>query len=156
MNAKARDLLGSVLMLVFVVSLWVQRDYNTPFGGIFPDIVMVGLGGLLVATMLLVITPWRAIEDGEEKVQKGTSFHWFDMAVVGGILLTWTVLLRYLGFIATGLIGFGSISWFLNERRNSFRGLIESILVGAVMVAVLVLVFQYLLKVPLPKGNVFG
>ena len=106
--------------------------------------------------MLLVITPWRAIEDGEEKAQKGTSFHWFDMAVVGGILLTWTVLLRYLGFIATGLIGFGSISWFLNERRNSFRGLIESILVGAVMVAVLVLVFQYLLKVPLPKGNVFG
>ncbi len=156
MNAKARDLLGSVFMLVFVASLWVQRDYNTPFGGIFPDIVMVGLGVLLVATMLLVMTPWRAIKDGEEKTKEETSFHWFDMAVVGGILLTWTVLLRYLGFIATGLIGFGSISWFLNERRNSFRGLIESILVGVVMVAVLVLVFQYLLKVPLPKGNVFG
>jgi hypothetical protein len=156
MNAKARDLLGSVLMLVFVASLWVQRDYNTPFGGIFPDIVMVGLGGLLVVSMLLVMTPWRAIKDGEEKAKTGKSAHWFDMVVVGSILLSWTVLLRYLGFIATGLIGFGSISWFLNERRGSFRGLIESVLVGAIMVAALVLVFQYLLKVPLPKGNIFG
>ena len=156
MNAKARDLLGSVLMLVFVVSLWVQRDYNTPFGGIFPDIVMVGLVVLLVTTILLMMTPWRAIKESEEKAKAATSFHWFDMAVVGGILLAWTVLLRYFGFIATGLIGFGSISWFLNERRNSPRGLIESVVVGAVMVAVLVFVFQYLLKVPLPKGNFFG
>jgi hypothetical protein len=156
MNAKARDLLGSVLMLVFVASLWVQRDYNTPFGGIFPDIVMAGLVVLLVMTILLMMTPWRAIKDSEEKTTVKTSFHWFDMAVVGGILLTWTVLLRYFGFVVTGLIGFGSISWFLNERRNSLRGLIESALVGAVMVAVLVVVFQYLLNVPLPKGNIFG
>jgi len=156
MNAKARDLIGSVLMLAFVASLWVQRDYNTAFGGIFPDIVMAGLVVLLVGTMVLMMTPWRAIKDSEEKAKGGAPFHWFDMAVVGGILLTWTVLLRYLGFVATGLIGFGSISWFLNERRSSLRGLIESILVGAVMVAVLVLVFQHLLKVPLPKGNIFG
>ncbi|MGK2908113.1 MAG: tripartite tricarboxylate transporter TctB family protein [Desulfuromonadales bacterium] len=156
MNAKARDLLGSVLMLAFVASLWVQRDYNTPFGGIFPDVVMVGLAVLLVITILLMMTPLRAIKDSEEKAQGKASFHWFDLALVGGILLAWTVLLRYFGFIATGLFGFASISWFLNERRNSLRGLIESALVGAVMVTVLVIVFQYLLKVPLPKGNFFG
>lgn len=156
MNAKARDLLGSFLMLAFVASLWVQRDYNTPFGGIFPDIVMGGLVVFLVITILLMMTPWRAIKDNEEKAQGKTPFHWFDLAVVGGILLAWTVLLRYFGFIVTGLFGFGSISWFLNERRNSLRGLIESALVGAVMVTVLVFVFQYLLKVPLPKGNFFG
>jgi hypothetical protein len=155
MNAKARDFLGSVLMLAFVFALWVQRDYITPFGGIFPDIVMVVLAGLVVVTLVLMFTPWKAVTEEGDKQQELPS-HWFDMAVVGGILLAWVVLLRYFGFIATGLIGFGSISWFLNERRNSFRGLIESVLVGVFMVTVLVLVFQYVLKVPLPKGNVFG
>ena len=154
MKAKIRDLLGSILMLVFVASLWVQRDYYTPFGGIFPDIVMVCFLVLIVATMLLTLTPWSAIENGEEE-EKGIASYWFDMAVVGVIMLAWTLLLRHVGFIATGLFGFGSISWFLNERRNSLRGLIESFTVGAIMVGVLILVFEYLLKVPLPKGTIF-
>jgi hypothetical protein len=154
MNAKIRDILGSILMLVFVVSLWVQRDYYTPFGGIFPDIAMVCLVALVVATILLMFTPWCAIKNGEDTKKKKT-FYWLDMAVVGTILLAWTLLLRYLGFITTGLLGFGSISWFLNEQRNSIRGLIESIIIGIVMVGVLILVFEYLLKVPLPKGTIF-
>jgi hypothetical protein len=154
MKAWARDLLGSILMLVFVASLWVQRDYNTPFGGIFPDIAMISLAVLVLATILLMPSPWRALKNGEEK-EKGNAFHWFDMAVVGVIMLAWTLLLRHLGFVTTGLLGFGGISWFLNERRNSLKGLIESFAVGAVMVGVLILVFEYLLNVPLPKGTIF-
>jgi hypothetical protein len=155
MSARARDFLGSILMLAFVASLWVQRDYNTPFGGIFPDIVMGCLVVLVVATMLLMFTPWPAISEGKQE-GKGTGFHWSDMVVVGAIMLAWVILLRRVGFVATGLLGFGSISWFLNERRSSFRGVAESFGIGAAMVALLVLVFEHLLKVPLPKGSIFG
>lgn len=154
MNARIRDLLGSVLMLVFVVSLWLQRDYTTPFGGIFPDIAMFCLAALIVVTILLMFTPWLTIKKVAEK-EKEKAFYWFDMTVVGIILLAWTLLLRHLGFIATGLLGFGSISWFLNDQRYSLRGVIKSFTVGAVMVGVLVFVFEYLLKVPLPKGAIF-
>jgi hypothetical protein len=154
MRAKIRDLLGSILMLVFVALLWVQRDYYTPFGGIFPDIAMVCLAALVVVTLVLTPTPWHALKNGEEN-KKGHALHWFDMAIVGAIMLAWTLLLRRLGFITTGLLGFGSISWFLSERRNSVRGVIESFIVGAAMIGVLLLVFEYLLKVPLPKGTIF-
>ena len=155
MIAKTRDLLGSVFMLIFVTSLWVQRDSTATLGVIFPDIVMAGILGLVALTILLMFTQWRAFADEEGK--KDTSkFHWFEMATVGIILLVWTVLLRYLGFMATGLFGFGGISWFLNERRNTKRGVIESFAVGALMVALIVIIFQYILKVPLPKGTIFG
>jgi len=155
MNAKARDLLGSVFMLVFVVSLWMQRDFNTPFGAIFPDIWLGILAGLVATTVVLTFTPWPALRDEVNEEQK-TRVHWFDMALVGGILLVWALLLRYLGFILTGVCGFGIISWFLNNRRNTLRGVFESGVVGVGMVVLLVLVFEYLLKVPLPKGNLFG
>lgn len=155
MNAGARDLLGSVFMLVFAVSLWMQRDFNTPFGAIFPDIWLGILVGLVAVTILLMFTPWRAVTD-EGKKDHTTGFHWFDMAIVGIVMLGWSFLLRYLGFTVTGVLGFGSISWFLNDRRNSMRGFVESMAVGIIMVALLVLVFEYLLKVPLPKGNLFN
>lgn len=151
-----RDQLGSVFMLVFVVSLWVQRDFNTPFGGIFPDIWMGILLALVVVTMLLTFTPWPAVKDGEDDNEKSTDAHWFDMVVVGGILFVWALMLRHVGFLATGIIGFTSISWFLNDRRNSMRGFLESTVIGVAMVGVLILVFEYGLKVPLPKGNVFN
>lgn len=154
MNSKIRDLLGSILMLVFVISLWVQRDYYTPFGGIFPDISMVCLGVLVVITIVMMFTPWCAIKNNEDK-EKGKSFYWIDMAVVSLILLAWILLLRHLGFILIGFVGFGSISWYLNERRRSIRGLMESIIVGAVMVGILSFIFEYLLRVPLPKGTIF-
>lgn len=154
MNARTRDLLGSVFMLVFVISLWVQHDFNTPFGAIFPDIVMGCVVVLVVITILLMFTPWRAIKNGEEKVESAGS-HWFDMVFVGVILLAWAILLRDLGFIATGFLGFTSIAWFLNERRDSLRGIIMSALVGAAMVGLLIFAFEYLLKVPLPKGTIF-
>ncbi len=154
MKAKTRDLLGSVFMLIFVTSLWVQRDATATLGVIFPDIVMAGLVGLVAVTILLMFTRWRAIADEEDK-KDASKFHWLEMAVVGIILLLWTVLLRHLGFITTSLFGFGGISWFLNERRNTRRGVIESLIVGAFMVALIVIVFQYLLKVPLPKGTLF-
>lgn len=156
MNAKMRDILGSAFMLIFTVSLFAQRDFTTPFGGIFPDIWMGILVALVVITTLLTWSPWSAIQAGDEENGKSKGGHWFDMAVVGVILLCWALLLRYVGFLTTGIIGFGSISWFLNERRNSVRGFMESAVVGVAMVAVLILVFQYGLKVPLPKGNLFN
>lgn len=155
MNVRTRDLLGSIFMLVFVISLWMQRDFSSPFGAIFPDVWLFILAGLAVVTIALAYTPWSALKDDVEKT-KSSGGHWFDMAVVGVILLAWTILLRHIGFIATGLIGFTAISWFLNDRRNTIKGFIESTVVGAGMVGLLLLVFEILLKVPLPKGFIFN
>lgn len=154
MKARTRDLLGSIFMFVFVVSLLVQRDFNTPLGAIFPDVVMGCVVLLIVITIALMFTPWSAINDDEESVQPAGG-QWFDMIFVGALLLAWTVLLRPAGFIFTSFLGFTIISWFLNEKRNSLKGIILSTVVGAGMVGLLIFVFQYVLKVPLPKGTLF-
>ena len=57
MTAKFRDHLGSALLLAFVAVLWLQRDYITVFGGIFPDIVMEIMAALIVLTVILSFTP---------------------------------------------------------------------------------------------------
>ncbi|MBE0606550.1 MAG: hypothetical protein IH610_09730, partial [Deltaproteobacteria bacterium] len=67
MKAGTLDRLGSILMLAFVAALWAQRDYMTPFGGIFPDIVLEIMAGVLVVTLILSFTPYAAMKEAGEK-----------------------------------------------------------------------------------------
>jgi len=155
MKARTRDLLGSVLMLAFVAVLWVQRDYMTPFGGIFPDIVMEIMAGILVVTLILSVTPYAAMKEAGEKKEEGGKTNWKDMTVVGGILLAWAVLLQYLGFALTGIVGFGSISWYLGGMPRDVKDIGRCVLIGVAIVVLMIVVFQHLLEVPLPPGRIF-
>ena len=155
MKPRTRDLLGSILMLAFVSSLWFQRDYMTRFGGIFPDFVMEITAGILVATLILSFTRYAAMKETGEKKEGGGKTNWNDMAVVGGMLLAWTVLLRYLGFVFTGILGFGAIAWYLGGRRRDVQDIGRCLLIGVAIVFLMVLVFQRLLDVPLPPGTLF-
>ncbi len=156
MSAKARDLLGSILIFIFVAVLWSERNYMTPFGGIFPDVVMGCLFLLVAITFILSFTPFRTIKDGDGASAEKGKKHWREMIVVAVILLAWATLLRYLGFALTGVVGFGSITWYLSERRNSLRCILSAVIIALAMTYLLVFVFEYLLKVPLPPGRIFG
>jgi len=155
MKESTLDRLGSILMLAFVAALWAQRDYMTPFGGIFPDIVMEIMAGILVVTLILSLTKHAAMKEAGEKTGEDGKTNWKDMAVVGGMLLAWAVLLRYLGFALTGIVGLGGISWYLGGMRRDIRDVGRCLLLGVAIVFLLILVFQRLLDVPLPPGTLF-
>lgn len=156
MSPRTRDVLGSLVMLAFVGILWVQRDYITPFGGIFPDLVMLGLAGLAVVTLVLAFTPYRALKEDARGPKAQGARNWFGMALVAAILLAWTALLRTLGFAAAGVVGFTVISWYLSARRTALRTVAGCLVTGAVVTYLLIFVFETLLKVPLPAGTLFG
>jgi hypothetical protein len=155
MKARTRDLLGSILMLAVVASLWAQRDYMTPFGGIFPDIVMEITAGVVATTLALSFTKYAAMKESAEGKKEGGKTNWRDMIVVGGILVAWAVLLRFLGFALTGILGFGSISWYLGGMKRDIRDVGRCLLIGVAIVFLMVVVFQRLLDVPLPPGTLF-
>lgn len=155
MKASTRDRFGSILMLAVVASLWAQRDYMTPYGGIFPDIVMEITAGVLVVTLALSFTRYAAMKEDTEKKGKKGNTNWKDMIVVGGILLAWAGLLRFLGFALTGILGFGSISWYLGGMPRDIKDVGRCLLIGVAIVILMVVVFQRLLDVPLPPGTLF-
>lgn len=157
MGATFRDRLGSILMLAFIVVLWVQRDYTTPFGGIFPDRIMILMTIFVVAALILSFTPYRVMTEGEEKPEEATEGkRWLDMAVVIAIMLLWVLLLRYLGFALTGVVGFTSIAWYVSGERKNWKVIVKALLIGLAMTYLIVYIFGHLLLVPLPPGEIFG
>jgi xanthine/uracil permease len=156
MDAKFRDRLGSVIMLAFVAVLWMNRGYTTPFGGIFPDAVMILMTILIALSLIRSFTSRHAVEVENHQLEgEKEEKHWLDMAVVMVILLLWVLLFRYLGFAVAGVVGFASIAWYISGKRKDWKMVVKAVLVGMVVTFVLMAIFGYLLQVPLPEGEIF-
>jgi Na+/melibiose symporter-like transporter len=156
MDAKFRDRLGSVIMLAFIAILWASRSYTTPFGGIFPDAVMILMTVLVVVTLIRSFISGREMEvESTQRESEKEEKHWLDMAVVMVILLLWVLLFRYLGFAIAGVVGFASIAWYTSGKRKDWKMMVKAVLVGMAVTFVLMAIFGYLLQVPLPEGEIF-
>jgi len=156
MSASFRDRLGSIIMLVFVAILWGQRNYTTPFGGIFPDRIMIIMTVFVIITMILSFTRFRVMTAADEKEKDEGGKRWTDMGVVIAILLLWVLLLRYAGFALLGVAGFATISWYISGNRKDWRMVVKAVALGFAITFLIVFIFGYLLKVPLPQGDIFG
>ena len=154
MGATFRDRLGSLFMLVFIAVLWVQRDYTTPFGGIFPDRIMIMMAAFVIVALILSFTRYRVMKEEEEKESEGK--RWLDMAVVIAIMFSWVLLLRYVGFALTSVAGFTSIAWYISGERKNWRTIVKALAVALVITFLIVYIFGHLLQVPIPPGEIFG
>ena len=156
MDAKFRDRLGSILMLAFIAILWGSRNYTTPFGGIFPDAVMILMAALIVISLLQSFTRGGVMDvERKQREDEKEEKNWLDMAVVMVILLLWVFLFRYLGFALAGVVGFASIAWYISGKRKDWKMMVKAVLVGMVVTFTLIAIFDYLLQVPLPQGEIF-
>ncbi|MCH8217012.1 MAG: tripartite tricarboxylate transporter TctB family protein [Planctomycetes bacterium] len=150
MTTKCADRVGSGLMLVLVAVMWSQRNYMTPFGGIFPDRIM---SILALLALLLFVRSFRSSPtiDNERKDPR----NWLDLTVVGLLLLGWVLSLSTLGFFVTGVLGFSGISIFLARGKLNMKVIARSIGYALIMTYGLILIFAKLLLVPLPVGTLF-
>jgi hypothetical protein len=156
MGASFRDRLGSIIMLVFIAVLWIQRDYTTPFGGIFPDRIMIIMTCFVVITLILSFTRFRVMADTDKKEENEGGERWSDMGVVIVILLLWVLLLRYAGFALSGVVGFASIAWYISGQRKDWQTIANAVALGLAITYLIILIFGHLLQVPLPQSDIFG
>ena len=157
MGASFRDRLGSIIMLVFIAVLWAQRNYTTPFGGIFPDWIMIIMTVFVVITLILSFTRFRVMTETDIKEEEETeSGRWLEMGVVITILLFWVLLLRYAGFALSGVVGFSSIAWYISGQRKDWRVMAKAVVLGLAITYLIIFIFSFLLKVPLPQNQIFS
>ena len=157
MGASFRDRLGSIIMLVFIAVLWGQRNYTTPFGGIFPDRIMIIMTVFVIITLILSFTRYRVMTAAEEKEKDETEGgRWSDMGVVISILLLWVLLLALCRFCPVGRGRFYDHLLVYQRAAEGLAGNSQSAGPGLAITFLIIFIFSYLLKVPLPQGDIFG
>ena len=156
MSNLVRERVGAIIMLATVAILWTQRTYTTPFGGIFPDLLMMIL--VILSILLLILsflkkpsTPPAQLPTEKPHIKQ----QWFELGVVGLILLLWVFLLRPLGFVLMSVFGFAGISIFLSRKALTAWIIGKSIVYAFIITYLIVFIFGKLLLVPLPVGTIF-
>lgn len=160
MSPTFRDRLGSVLMLVFVAVLWMQRDYSSPFGGMFPDSIMILMAIFIVAALILSFTRFATMtaetDSNMDDAELDPSVnHRLRVLVVALLLIAWVLLYRPVGFALTGVFGFASIAWYLGDHTNNIRSAAKALGFAILVSFIVYMVFDYFLLVPLPPGFLF-
>jgi len=138
------NVISGLAFVVFAGVFWVQRNYTSEFGGLFADpvIIVMAVLGLVLALLGLV--------------QRRPSEHKSDVPLAGVIravllLVAWVALLPTLGYVVDGLVFFVLAALLMRDHRPSLKGLALDVGVSVGVVAVLYLVFTWVLVVQLPE-----
>lgn len=138
------NVISGLGFMVFASVFWVQRDYTSKFGGLFADPVIIAMAVLGLVLALLGL------------VQRRPSEHKSDVPLAGVIravllLVAWVALLPTLGYVVDGLVFFVLAALLMRDHRPSLKGLALDVGVSVGVVAVLYLVFTWVLVVQLPE-----
>lgn len=138
------NVISGLAFVVFAGVFWVQRDYTSEFGGLFADPVII------VMAVLGLVLALRGL------VQRGPSEHKSDVPLAGVIravllLVAWVALLPTLGYVVDGLVFFVLAALLMRDHRPSLKGLALDVGVSVGVVAVLYVVFTWVLVVQLPE-----
>lgn len=137
-------LFGLAICGIFYLGL---PDETTSLSLMFPEDVLIIL--VLISVGLLIkslVKPERA-----EIFSEGVNARWL---ITGGLIFAWVLVMPWLGFIVSTLLGMTAIVTYLATARVQVTP--RKVLLWAVIVAVVLiffyLVFTRLLRVPLPEG----
>lgn len=143
------DLVTGTITLGVVAAFAVQRDYDNPLAGVFPDLTLAVLTVLgLVLVVRGLVRPQRSAPFGDVRLP----MLFASMA----LLAAWVLLLVPAGFLPGGVLAFLAITIFV--RRRSFRPkhLLWDVPIAVAVVWTCFLVFTRVFYVPLPVPGLTG
>ncbi|MBQ7534983.1 MAG: tripartite tricarboxylate transporter TctB family protein [Stomatobaculum sp.] len=152
MTNKQRNLLTAVLFLAFGVFMFIQSQgvkhkiASDVGSGYVPAFIAGCL--IVVSAAKLIITLTRHDPDADKK-QKS------DSSTVGGvvtilIILVYMLAFEKVGFIVSSILFlFALMNWFANSKN---RNIPLFAVISVIMPIAVSALFNYVIKMPLPKG----
>lgn len=139
------NVIGGFSVLSLCLVFWVQRDYSSEYGGLFPDAVMVILA---VFSVLLIVRGliWRHDTGWNQEGRLG----FLDLTRAVVLLVAWVAALPFLGYLVGGIMFFTLVAMLMRTERPTWRGVILDVSVASGVVGVFYLAFTEVLYVTLP------
>lgn len=143
------NIVGGFAVLLLCLVFWVQRNYSSDYGGLFPDAVMAVLAFLsilLIARGLI----WRH----EAGWHHEGRLDFRDLARAVVLLVAWVASLPILGYLIGGIVFFTLVALLMRTKRPSWKGVVLDIAVATGVVGLFYLAFTEILYVTLPPLSI--
>jgi putative tricarboxylic transport membrane protein len=140
------NIIGGAAVLVICLIFWVQRDYSSEYGGIFPDAVLITLailGIMLIARGVL----WRHETGWDTTGRLGYK----DLGRALLLLAAWVASLPILGYFYGGILFFTLVALMMRTSRPTWKNVLLDLTVAVAVVGAFYLAFTQVLYVNLPE-----
>ncbi len=144
---KIADRIAALLLLGICVSGWVISRTFSPLSGLFPQVIVLILGGL--SLLLFILSFFRSPEEERFVLVQGRAL---PVALTVLIMAAWVALISVLGFLVTSLLMFSLMTIVLGGKERTARQLVLRILVVCASTVGFYLFFDRLLLVSFPRG----
>lgn len=139
-------LMAAVIAAVAALMLWEAGEFSQ-FGSIFPRVA----GGVMLLGSLFVLGR-TLLGKGPESAQRSSSGLLSSVALMV-VMLVWILMLEVAGFTLASWVGFLALALIAGGEWPSLRKAALYAVVGLVLVLALQLLFQQVLGVRLPAGE---
>lgn len=141
------NVVAGLTMVVVAGAFWVQRDYTSQYGGLFPDPVMIALAalGLILAALGLA---GRRVGDSDQEARR-LPLAGLARAVL--VLLAWVASLPILGYLVGGVVFFLVMALLMRTERPRPKDVALDLVVAVVVVTAFYFAFTNVLFVRLPE-----
>lgn len=145
-SSKVNILVGALLVAVAGV-FWSQRSYTTPYGGTFPDPILIVLGVLGLVLVVLGLLG-KDVSGGDDQDLERLPVVRLLVAVAA--LAGWVFSLPYLGYVVGGIVFFVLTALLMRKGRPTWKGLLLDVAVAVVLLVVFNYLFAEFLYIRLP------
>ena len=141
------NIIGGAVVLLVCLIFWVQRNYSSEYGGIFPDAVLVALSILAVVLVARGVL-WRNRETGWHDTGR---LGYKDLGRALILLVAWVASLPILGYLYGGILFFTLVAVLMRTSRPNWKNILLDLGVAVVVVVLFYLAFTQVLFVSLPE-----
>lgn len=139
------NIVGGCAVLILCLVFWVQRDYTSQYGGLFPDALMIVLA--VLSLIMIARGVFRRHESGwhpEGRLEP------LDLGRAIVLLAAWVASLPILGYLVGGILFFTLVAALMRTERPRVKDIALDLVVGVGVVGAFFLAFTRLLYVNLP------
>lgn len=145
---RANVICGAILLVV-AGAFWIQREYDNPLVGVFPDFILIVLALLGVGILV------HGIMRGD-RTRRPRQISLRMFAIAAALVIGWAFALGIFGFTISGVAAFLIMALLIREGRPRLRDVVQDAVVAVVVVVGCFLVFTRVLLVPLPVSTLIG
>lgn len=140
------NIIGGAAVLVICLIFWVQRDYSSEYGGIFPDAVLITLAILSIMLVARGVL-WRHETGWDTTGRLGYK----DLGRALLLLAAWVTSLPILGYFYGGILFFTLVALMMRTSRPTWKNVLLDLTVAVAVVGAFYLAFTQVLYVNLPE-----
>jgi len=144
---KTADRIAALLLLGICVYGWIIGRTFSPLSGLFPQVIVLILGGL--SLLLFILSFFRSPEEARFVLVQGQAL---PVILTVSIMVAWVALISVLGFLVTSLSMFSLMTIVLGRKERTVRQLVLRLLAVCVSTVGFYLFFDRLLLVSFPRG----